>query len=117
MPRPVLTRYRAARADAGARVTRAAGAACLALLTAAGLAGCYAQASAGTSIELATAYVPLPAAYQTEQLERGEADFSLHFAAPTIMAIDAGKPITVIAGIHAGCFERSRPKEFKASST
>ena len=25
--------------------------------------------------------------------------------APTIMAIDAGKPITVIAGIHAGCFE------------
>jgi NitT/TauT family transport system substrate-binding protein len=36
-------------------------------------------------------YVPLPAAYQTEQLERGEADFSLHFAAPTIMAIDAGK--------------------------
>ena len=50
-------------------------------------------------------YVPLPAAYQHEQLARGEADFSLHFAAPTIMAIDAGKPITVIAGIHAGCFE------------
>jgi NitT/TauT family transport system substrate-binding protein len=50
-------------------------------------------------------YVPLPAALQSEQLARGEADFSLHFAAPTIMAIDAGKPITVIAGIHAGCFE------------
>ena len=50
-------------------------------------------------------YVPLPAAFQSDQLARGEADFSLHFAAPTIMAIDAGKPITVIAGIHAGCFE------------
>jgi NitT/TauT family transport system substrate-binding protein len=50
-------------------------------------------------------YVPLAAAYQHEQLARGEADFSLHFAAPTIMAIDAGKPITVIAGIHVGCFE------------
>jgi NitT/TauT family transport system substrate-binding protein len=50
-------------------------------------------------------YMPQAAAYQHEQLARGEADFSLHFAAPTIMAIDAGKPITVIAGIHVGCFE------------
>jgi NitT/TauT family transport system substrate-binding protein len=49
-------------------------------------------------------YEPLAAAYQHEQLARGQADFSLHFAAPTIMAIDAGKPITVIAGIHVGCF-------------
>jgi NitT/TauT family transport system substrate-binding protein len=47
-------------------------------------------------------YIPLLAAYQHEQLARGEADFSLHFA---IMAIDAGKPVTVVAGIHAGCFE------------
>src|ERR1700734_2313586 len=30
-------------------------------------------------------YVPLPAATEHEQLARGEADFSLHFAAPTIM--------------------------------
>ena len=50
-------------------------------------------------------YIPLLAAYQHDQLARGEADFSLHFAAPTIMAIDAGKPITVVAGIHAACFE------------
>ena len=65
MPGPVLTGYRAARAGAGARATRAAAAACLALLTAAGLAGCYAPASAGTSIELATAYVPLPTSGRT----------------------------------------------------
>ena len=50
-------------------------------------------------------YVPWPAAYQHEQLARGGADFSMHFAAPTIIAIDAGKPITVLAGLHIGCFE------------
>jgi NitT/TauT family transport system substrate-binding protein len=50
-------------------------------------------------------YIPLLAAYQHDQLARGEADFSLHFASPTIMAIDSGKPITVVAGIHVGCFE------------
>lgn len=50
-------------------------------------------------------YVPWPAAYQHEQIARGSADFSLHFAAPTIMAIDAGKPLTVLAGVHVGCFE------------
>ena len=32
-------------------------------------------------------------------------DFSLHFAAPTIIPIDAGDPITVLAGVHIGCFE------------
>ena len=65
-------------------------------------------------------YVPLLACYQHEQLARGEADFSLHFAAPTIMAIDAGKPITVIAGIHVGCFElyrsRRNPKRCRSET-
>jgi len=50
-------------------------------------------------------YVPWPASNQHEQIARGEADFSMHFAAPTIIAIDAGKPITVLAGVHVGCFE------------
>jgi copper(I)-binding protein len=40
---------------------RAAAAACLIVLTAAGLTGCYARAGAATSIEIATAYVPEPA--------------------------------------------------------
>ena len=53
------------RSAAATRVTRAAAAACLALLTAAGLAGCYTQASAGTNIMLATAYVPLPTSGRT----------------------------------------------------
>jgi copper(I)-binding protein len=48
------------RAAAG-RLARAVAAACLTVLAAAGLAGCYARASAGPSIVLATAYVPQPA--------------------------------------------------------
>jgi NitT/TauT family transport system substrate-binding protein len=50
-------------------------------------------------------YVLQPAAYQHDHVARGGADFSLHFAAPTIIAIDAGKSLTVIGGVHAGCFE------------
>jgi NitT/TauT family transport system substrate-binding protein len=36
---------------------------------------------------------------------RGEVDLSLHFAALLIPAIDAGEAITVLAGVHVGCFE------------
>jgi NitT/TauT family transport system substrate-binding protein len=35
----------------------------------------------------------------------GEVDLSLHFAALEITAIDAGQPITLLAGVHVGCFE------------
>ncbi len=35
----------------------------------------------------------------------GEVDFSLHFAAPLVIPIDAGEPVTVLAGMHPGCFE------------
>ena len=36
---------------------------------------------------------------------RGEADFLLNFAAPLLIPMDAGEPLTVIAGAHVGCFE------------
>ncbi|BCH17288.1 MULTISPECIES: ABC transporter substrate-binding protein [unclassified Mesorhizobium] len=42
---------------------------------------------------------------QAEKIARGEVDFSLNFAAPLALAIDAGDPITVLAGVHPGCFE------------
>jgi NitT/TauT family transport system substrate-binding protein len=35
----------------------------------------------------------------------GELDFSLNFAAPLVAMIDTGTPITVVAGVHVGCFE------------
>jgi NitT/TauT family transport system substrate-binding protein len=40
-----------------------------------------------------------------EVATRGEADFVLTFAAPLLIPMDAGKPLTVIAGAHVGCFE------------
>jgi NitT/TauT family transport system substrate-binding protein len=42
---------------------------------------------------------------QSAALARGEIDFSLHFAAPIILPIDTGEPVTVLAGVHVGCFE------------
>lgn len=42
---------------------------------------------------------------QSEKMARGEVDFSLNFAAPLVLAIDAGDPITMLAGVHPGCFE------------
>src|SRR5713101_1089977 len=40
-----------------------------------------------------------------EAIARGDADFSLSFAIGHIQAIDAGAPIAVLAGVHAGCYE------------
>ena len=36
---------------------------------------------------------------------RGEVDFSMHFSPPSILAIEAGERLTIISGIHIGCFE------------
>jgi NitT/TauT family transport system substrate-binding protein len=44
-------------------------------------------------------------AFMSEAIGRGEVDLSLHFAASIIPAIDAGEAITVLAGVHVGCFE------------
>ena len=41
----------------------------------------------------------------TDALARGNIDVSLNFAAPLITAIDTGAPVTVLAGVHIGCFE------------
>ncbi len=38
-------------------------------------------------------------------LASGEADITLHFAAPNILRIEAGDPIVILAGGHIGCFE------------
>ena len=42
---------------------------------------------------------------QSKVIARGEVDFSLNFAAPLVIPIDAGDPILIIAGVHSGCFE------------
>jgi NitT/TauT family transport system substrate-binding protein len=40
-----------------------------------------------------------------QALGRGEADFSLDFALIQVQQIDAGAPVTVLAGVMVGCFE------------
>ena len=39
------------------------------------------------------------------QMGAGEIDISMNFAAPLVVAVDAGSPIVVLAGVHIGCFE------------
>ncbi|MBR0830437.1 ABC transporter substrate-binding protein [Bradyrhizobium manausense] len=42
---------------------------------------------------------------QTRAIARGDIDFTLHFSGPLLLEIDRGASITVLAGIHVGCFE------------
>jgi NitT/TauT family transport system substrate-binding protein len=51
-------------------------------------------------------YVSAPGGVASAEVTtRGEADFLLTFAAPLLIPMDAGAPLTVIAGAHVGCFE------------
>jgi NitT/TauT family transport system substrate-binding protein len=50
-------------------------------------------------------YVATGAGRHGERMARGELDFSLNFAAPLVLSVDAGEPVTVLAGVHSGCFE------------
>jgi NitT/TauT family transport system substrate-binding protein len=49
-------------------------------------------------------YVPLPAT-RTQSIPRGEVDFSLGFCPHVIIDIEAGVPMVMLAGVHAGCLE------------
>jgi NitT/TauT family transport system substrate-binding protein len=51
----------------------------------------YVETVPGTPSALATAH--------------GEIDFTTNFSPPLIVAIDAGEPITIMGGLHVGCFE------------
>jgi NitT/TauT family transport system substrate-binding protein len=42
---------------------------------------------------------------QSKAIASGEIDLTLHFSAPLLIPIDAGEKITIIAGVHVGCFE------------
>jgi NitT/TauT family transport system substrate-binding protein len=40
-----------------------------------------------------------------DKIAGGEADFTMLYAASLVGAMDAGLPLTVVAGVHPGCFE------------
>ncbi len=42
---------------------------------------------------------------QSEWIARGETDFSVNFPPKQISSIDAGVPVKVLTGLHAGCLE------------
>src|SRR5690348_6852483 len=51
-------------------------------------------------------YLEAPSDADTAQMiARGEGDFTLNFASQFVAAIDRGAPVTVLAGVHVGCFE------------
>jgi NitT/TauT family transport system substrate-binding protein len=51
-------------------------------------------------------YVPSDAGIrQSKALASGEIDLTLHFSPPLLIPIDVGDKITIIAGVHVGCFE------------
>jgi NitT/TauT family transport system substrate-binding protein len=51
-------------------------------------------------------YVPVESGTAISRaMANDEIDFSVNFAAPSITSIDSGEAITLLAGVHAGCFE------------
>jgi NitT/TauT family transport system substrate-binding protein len=51
-------------------------------------------------------YVPVPSGpLAAQMIERGEIDFILWDAGTTVVRLDSGVPITVLAGLHRGCYE------------
>jgi NitT/TauT family transport system substrate-binding protein len=51
-------------------------------------------------------YVPTQAGTEEAiKIARGEIDFSTNFVAPLLISMDAGESLTLLAGIHPGCFE------------
>jgi NitT/TauT family transport system substrate-binding protein len=46
-----------------------------------------------------------PGAPLTKKITEAAIDFSMGYAGPNIIAVDAGAAITTLAGVHVGCFE------------
>ena len=42
---------------------------------------------------------------QAKALANGDLDATLHFSGPLLLQVDRGLAITILAGIHVGCFE------------
>jgi NitT/TauT family transport system substrate-binding protein len=50
-------------------------------------------------------YIETEAAQVAGAIGHGKLDFGLNYAPLAIPAIDSGEPLTMLAGIHVGCFE------------
>jgi NitT/TauT family transport system substrate-binding protein len=59
-------------------------------------------------------YVTLPLPADVDALARGEVDFNIHFSPEFIIPVDVGKPITMIGGVHVGCYELFAKEETRS---
>ena len=51
-------------------------------------------------------YVEVPGGIPgAQKMGAGLVDVGMNFAAPVVIALDAGAPIVILAGVHVGCFE------------
>jgi NitT/TauT family transport system substrate-binding protein len=50
-------------------------------------------------------YVKLPVTDVSKALASGDVDISLYFVGDLVIQLDAGDPITLLAGVHVGCYE------------
>ena len=50
-------------------------------------------------------YIETQAEATSEAIARSDVDFSMAHASYWVPAIDAGKPVILLAGVHVGCFE------------
>jgi len=50
-------------------------------------------------------YVKLPITDLSKALASGDVDISLQFVVPLVVQLDAGDPITLLGGVHVGCYE------------
>jgi NitT/TauT family transport system substrate-binding protein len=50
-------------------------------------------------------YVEIPAGAGPGAVGRGEIDFTMNYATALVAAIDGGEAITVLTGVHVGCFD------------
>ena len=41
----------------------------------------------------------------SEAIASGQIDFSMHFSGPLVLLLDGGGKVTMLAGVHVGCFE------------
>jgi NitT/TauT family transport system substrate-binding protein len=50
-------------------------------------------------------YVPMTIAEVSRAVALGEVDVCLHLVGPAAIQVDRGDPITLLGGVHTGCFE------------
>lgn len=41
----------------------------------------------------------------SEAIASGQIDFAMHFSGPLVLLLDQGRKVTMLAGVHVGCFE------------